>query len=127
MGGPAVAYNLTIDVQPTYVSARVVGERTPQNMMRFFNEVNAICTEHGVWSVLIEINFSGPSMGIGNVYEVVSKGSRDGMKLERVAYVEAALGPTESARFAETVAINRGVNIRLFKDVESAKAWLAGH
>jgi hypothetical protein len=124
VGGPAVSYNLTIDLQPTYLRARGVGERTPQNMLRFFKEVHEACASQGIWSVLLEVNFTGPSMGTTNVFDVVSKGSRDGMKLERIAYVEAGIGDVEAARFAETVAINRGVNVRLFRDSEAAKAWL---
>jgi hypothetical protein len=30
----------------------------------------------------------------------------------------------EGARFAETVALNRGVNVRLFAGVEEARRWL---
>ena len=126
MSGPAVSFNLTIDVQPTYLRARVVGDRTPQNAMRFLKEVYEACAEQGIWSLLIEMNFTGPSLDIGNIFEVISKGSRDGMKLERIAYVEASLGDIEKARFAETVAVNRGVNVRLFRDVEAAQAWLSG-
>jgi hypothetical protein len=74
---------------------------------------------------LLEVNFTGPSMGITNVFEVVSEGSRDGLKLERIAYVEAGLGDVDAPRFAETVAVNRGVNVRLFRDVEAAAAWLS--
>lgn len=31
----------------------------------------------------------------------------------------------EDARFWETVAVNRGLTVRVFKDVESARSWLA--
>lgn len=127
MGGPAIPYSFTLDVQPTYLWARGFGDRTPQNMLRFFKDVYESCAEQGIWSVLLEISFTGPSMGTTNVFEVVSKGSRDGMKLERIAYVEAGLGDVELARFAETVAVNRGVNVRLFRDTAAARAWLSEH
>lgn len=36
-----------------------------------------------------------------------------------------ALRFPEKMKFAETVAMNRGVNVRLFHDLETADAWLS--
>jgi hypothetical protein len=45
------------------------------------------------------------------------------MKLDRIAYVDSTRDLTE-AYFAETVAMNRGVNVRLFPNVAAAASWL---
>jgi hypothetical protein len=45
--------------------------------------------------------------------------------LKRIAYVEGGSEhDPQEARFAETVARNRGVNVRLFWAVEDAEIWL---
>jgi hypothetical protein len=45
------------------------------------------------------------------------------MKLEKIAYVDGSRDLSQ-AYFAETVAMNRGVNVRLFPDVAAAASWL---
>lgn len=119
-----VSYHLTIEKRPTHVHAKVVGERTPENALRFLKEAHAACDAHGHATLLLEMNFAGPSLGIENVYRVISQRSPDGMKLRKIAYVEGLASET-NARFAETVAFNRGVNVRLFPDVPTAEKWLA--
>jgi hypothetical protein len=36
------------------------------------------------------------------------------------------MGDPVRAKFAETVAVNRAVNVRLFREVAAAAQWLAG-
>ena len=118
-----VPYKLTVEKRPTHVHAKVVGERTPENALRFLKEAHAACDAHGRTSVLLEMAFSGPSMSAETIYRVVSERSPEAMKLRKIAYVPR--GDYEAnARFAETVAFNRGVNVRLFGDIASAAKWL---
>jgi hypothetical protein len=56
---------------------------------------------------------------------VVSQRAPTGATLAKIAYVDPATSDPAEARFAETVALNRGVNVRLFPDVASAAQWLA--
>jgi hypothetical protein len=105
------------------VHAKVAGERTPENVLKFFREAHAACDAHGRHSVLLEMGFSGPSMSAESIYRVVSQRSGEAMKLRKIAYVETG-DYVANARFAETVAFNRGVNVRLFPDIASAARWL---
>lgn len=76
---------------------------------------------------LLEMAFTGRSLSVGDVYSVISERSPDGSKLDRIAYVDA--NPEHShdiAEFAEVVARNRGVNVRLFTSLPEAKRWLRG-
>ena len=76
-------------------------------------------------AVLLEMNLSGPSLDPGSIVRVISQRSGNAVKLKRIAYVDATMDDSEKPKFAETVAVNRGVNVRLFRDLDAAKAWLS--
>ena len=118
-------YELTIEEQSHYVHARVVGTRTPENAMRFLREAGEACRRLGRDSLLLEMNLAGPSLGAASVFGVISKSAPSGLMLRRVAYVEPPTNEASRAEFAETIAKNRGVNVRLFRDLAAAQAWLA--
>lgn len=119
-------YQLTIEERPAYLHARVAGERTPENALRFLREVHEACVQRGCREVLLEIRFAGPSLEIPDIFHVISQASADGAKLRRIAYVDATTSVAGRASFAETVAVNRSVNVRLFADVADAARWLEG-
>ena len=117
-------YQVIIEEKPTYLHTKVVGPRTPENAIRYLEEVYAACLRTGLSQVLLEMAFSGPSMGPSGILRVVSERSADGARLRKVAYVEASMDGQQRAKFAETVAINRAVNVRLFENVDEAVRWL---
>jgi len=119
------SYQFTAHEHPGYVHAKVTGDRTPENARRFFQETYMACVKAGKENVLLEVRFSGPSLDVPSIFEVISKGTPDGMRMRKVAYVDATTEDPSKARFAETVAKNRGVNVRLFSGVDEAARWLA--
>ena len=124
-GQDLAPYQLTIEECPGYLHATVVGSRTAENATRFFREVAAACARSGHLAVLLEMRLSGPSLDAGSIFRVISARAPEGSKLQRIAYVEASVDDPAMPRFAETVAQNRGVNVRLFPDVASAARWLS--
>ena len=46
-------------------------------------------------------------------------------KLRKIAYVDTSQRDPDKMKFAETVAQNRGVNVRLFRDGDAARQWLS--
>ena len=117
-------YRAIIEEKPGYVHAIATGERTPENTLRFLREVAEACARSGRESALLELRFSGESLDATSIFQVISQRSAAGSKLRRVAYIDAS-GHPDKARFAETVALNRGVNVRLFADVAAAERWLS--
>jgi hypothetical protein len=118
-----MAYKLTVEQHPGYVHARVEGERTPENARRFLKESYVACVNSGSSALLLEMNLSGEPLSTTNIFDVIADRAPDGMKLDRIAYVDSTRDLTE-AYFAETVAMNRGVNVRLFPNVAAAAGWL---
>ena len=116
-------YQLTVEQRPTYLHARATGERTPENARRFLKEAYAACVGAGQSDLLLEMQFEGPRLSETSIFDVLSERIPDGLKLRRIAYVDGARDASQ-AYFAETVAMNRGVNVRYFASVAEAATWL---
>ena len=121
-----MSYHLSIEEHPAYVHARATGDMTPENALRFLVESNGACTARGKRRLLLEFGFTGPSLNGGSIYDIVSARSSHGAVFERIAYVDVSSERnSEHKRFAETIARNRGVNVRLFPSLEEARQWLS--
>ena len=119
------SYQFTVEQALNFVHTRVVGERTPENTLRFLRDSYAACVNGGTTGLLLEMHLSGPSLTTTNVFDVISSWVPDALKLGKIAYVEDSVDDPAMPAFAVDVAVNRGVNARLFRDVVSAAAWLA--
>lgn len=117
-------YELTVEVRPDYLHASVTGDRTADNVARFLRDAYAACVEHAKSNLLLEMRLTGSRLGTLGIYRVISGRSADGARLRRIDHVEDPLDNVEEARFAETVAVNRAVNVCLFTDVSEAARWL---
>jgi hypothetical protein len=97
----------------------------PENTLRFLEEAYSACVKSGRSAVLLEMQFSGPSLDTARIYDVLSQRVADGRKLRKIAYVQGTIDDPAMPYFAETVAMNRGVNGRLFQSVAAAEQWLS--
>ena len=119
-------YELTVIEKPSYVHAVATGSRTAANVLRFLKDAHDACEKAGLPAVLIELRFHGTPLDTSDIFHVVSQRSAFGARLRRIAYVETGGSHDPAmARFAETVAVNRGVNVRLFETVAAAEKWLS--
>lgn len=76
--------------------------------------------------MLIEERLEGPRLGTLDVFFVVSEGSSRAFgKMRAIAYVDV-YAKGDLMRFAETVAVNRAVPVRVFSTVAEAEGWLIG-
>ena len=120
-----MAYHSTIKQYPTYLHVTGVGVNSKGNVRDFLVEAYRASVERECRSLLLEMNFSGPSLGLGSIYSVVAERSPEGSTLERIAYVDANPEHTlDAAEFAELAAKNQGVNVRLFRSLGEAERWL---
>lgn len=124
----AKSYQLTIEKKPAYIHFRVVGPNTPEVVRAYLADVYDTCAQGEYPAILIEENLAGPGLGLFDIFEVVTDNSEKTWPyIRRIAYVD--LNPDHSPpdmKFAETVAVNRGVNVRVFPSVREAEAWLVG-
>ena len=120
-----MAYQVTIDPTPRYLYVRVTGDNSRETVLGYLSDVRQACLAHRMASVLIEENLSGPSLDLLDVFRVVSSRAESESVALRIAYVDVnPAHPRDRMQFAETVAVNRGIQVRVFERVADAAAWL---
>jgi len=119
-----MSYHLVIEEHPKYLHAAASGKNSAENVLRFLRESYEACMKHKASAVLLEMQFEGPALDTGSIYSVIAQRSETGKQMRKIAYVARPDREIAKAKFAETVAINRGVNVRLFADVAAARKWL---
>jgi hypothetical protein len=120
------AYALRVENKGNYLYVTVTGDNTPENVARYLSEVRDACAEHGCANVLIEENLRGPSLAPSIIFTIITEAAtRVWPVVQRIAYIDTnPAHQTETLQFVETVAVNRGVNIRFFSRVAEAEQWL---
>jgi hypothetical protein len=120
-----VAYQITIEPTLRYLHVRVTGDNSPETVLAYLAEVRHACVANGSRSVLIEEDLRGPGLDLLNIFRMVAERAESEPIVLRIALVDK--NPEHDAalmRFAETVAVNRGVQMRVFADVAAAAVWL---
>lgn len=121
-----MSYELKMDEQEDFLRFSISGERTRESVVAATIEILDICYDREFSSALIDAReFSGRLHHL-DAYDVPAveypKLTRRGV-VSRVAIVDLK-DFSDSFRFFETVARNRGYNLRLFGDADEAAAWL---
>lgn len=118
-------YQLQITEKPTYLHAVVTGKNTLENVTGYLKQLLRECETRQCFNVLIEERLTGRRLETWDVYQIASDHSTLARGFFRtIAFVDVNAGG-ELMKFAETVANNRGVPMRLFSTVAEAEAWLA--
>ena len=121
-----MSYTINFIFKKDHLHARIKGENTAENILHYLRDINDACKQHACTRVLIEENLTGPSIGTLDIFRIVNQASQNTSPvIHKIAYVD--VNPEhdfKGMQFAETVAQNRGVYIRLFREVKSAEEWL---
>ncbi len=121
-----MSFDLTFIQKSGYLHAVVTGLNTRENVEGYLANVLRECQELRCSRVLIEERLEGPRLGPVDVFDIAAGASnRIGGVLQTIAYVDVN-GATDTMKFAENVAINRGAPVRIFATVADAEKWLAG-
>jgi hypothetical protein len=121
-----MAYDVAINIKPDYLHARITGDNTPQTFAAYIADLYAACQRAGCPRVLVEENLRGPSMSLVEIFEVVTEKASGLLPFVRsVAFVD--INPEHDLKiraFGEDVAVNRGLHVRVFHDIQKAGEWL---
>ena len=121
-----MSYTLRFEHKKNFLYASVQGKNTAENVSLYLSEVRMKCLELQCPRVLIEENLEGPGLGTFTIFDVISNASgRVAPFGLRIAYVDS--NPEHDAmnlKFAENIAVNRGVIVKVFSNVEEAEKWL---
>jgi hypothetical protein len=117
-------YEFIVEERPGYLHVIAHGDRTAEITLRVLKDVGEACRRLNRGEVLLEMALSGPSLDMTSILKVITERSQAGTRLRKIAYYERSPDKPGRAGFAETVAINRGVNVRLFNERDAAIRWL---
>jgi len=118
-----MAYQLAFERHPQYIHVTVTGTNSRDAVMRYLEDVQRECVSQDCYRVLIEERLEGARLPTMDVFAIASQGAMNALGIfHAIAYVDEKMG--DMADFAETVAVNRGMPVRAFSNVENAKKWL---
>jgi hypothetical protein len=119
-------YRFSVTEEKGYLHIKVRGDNTPETVRRWLTDGLKACIELKCSRVLVEENLSGKSLPMIETFSLVGEASKLAWQtVKQVAYLN--LSPeqdTKELRFIETVAVNRGVNLKVFTNVKDAEEWL---
>lgn len=119
-----MTYNLTISKKHNYLHAKVTGQNSMENVKRYLEEILQKCKDTKCSYLLIEEQLEGPRLDTLKVYEIASEGSIQARGFfKAIAYVDIN-AEGDLMQFAEIVALNRFLPVKVFKTVAEAEKWL---
>ena len=120
------ALHMEVVETPAYLHFVVRGSNSLANVLEYFERIQLECARRKIFRVLIEEHLDGPRLGMLDVFTIAQKGAELGSGPGRaLAYIDVNAEGT-LMRFAEDVARNRGLMIRVFTSVDEARLWLSG-
>jgi hypothetical protein len=120
-----MAYTLTLRETPIYLHALVTGENNRESVACYLQDIRRECVARGRRRVLVEERLRGARLSTTDVFAVVmAEASRAVGVFEAIAYVDVNAGG-DMMKFAESVALERGIPVRLFGSLAEAEKWLA--
>lgn len=121
-----MSYKLTIIQKPTYLHVIVTGLNSRETVARYLEELQRVSTNRGCRRVLIEERLEGPRLDTMDVFQIASEGSSHALgNFGAIAYVDLN-AEGDLMKFAETVAANRFLPVKVFSSVIDAEKWLLG-
>ena len=118
-------YMLSTEAQNSHLFAHVSGIRTGESVAQVTVEVFDATIAHGLSRVLVDVRAFDGRLGVLDIYLLVTElfQSLRGKGIKKAAIIDR---PQSGMRewFLETVAVNRGFNLRVFPEVEEAREWL---
>jgi hypothetical protein len=119
-------YQLHLEKRNEYLYARPVGIRTRESVSVMATEILEACVEDRYARVMVDVRELKGRLGTLDSFTIVTEEFPKllGKGLRRAAIVDRQISRTRGW-FFETVARNRGFNLRMFTDLNAAHEWLA--
>ena len=118
-------YTIVIEVKKKYVEARTSGVRTFDSVKAITLEIfDAALTAHRS-KILIDVRELKGQLGVLESYRIVTEvfNNLRGKGISTAAIVDQQI-PQPRSWFLQTVAQNRGFNLRIFPQQDEARQWL---
>jgi hypothetical protein len=122
-----MSYKIAYNNRPDYLHAVITGTCTKESVAGYLEEVLRKCIEIGTKQIFIEQRLDGPRLETDTVYQIASSISTNALAsgvFEAIAFVDVNAESVLNLKFAESVAANRGLPVKVFFSVNDAEHWL---
>ena len=120
-----MSFELTFEDRDNYLYVHVTGPNSPENVVAYMHRVREECAKRDCHRILIEENLDGPRLHMMEMFALVTGGTPEALGFfDAIAYVDVQQD-FEAIKFAETVAVNRGIPVAVFGSVEDAENWIS--
>ena len=117
-------YRLSFEQRPGYLYAYVEGDHDTYDISRdYWLEIAAEVSRNGSQCVLIDENIEEGAQ-MADAFRLASELPKMGFGSTRIAFVDRYLDQNEVNEFGELVAVNRGLNGKVFNNKDQAVEWL---
>jgi hypothetical protein len=117
-------HELRVTFKDKYVEIISNGEKSYQSSLRLWATALKVCTENKCFKVLGIANSSKAPSTIDSYKHAELLHNFNVDFKYKIAWVELNPEEFEGIKFLENVLYNRGLNVKLFEAVETAKDWL---
>ena len=123
-----MSYNLKLDIEDRILRVEIEGDRTKgdlvSNARAAWPEIATACSNNNLARILVVSHASG-KYSTFDAFQINSTLAECGVqKSWRIAFVNLDQKSYEEIEFDETIAVNRGFAVKIFKNEEDARAWL---
>lgn len=117
-------FKLDIQHKKHYMHITVTGTNSPETVMAFLDSVLEACKTRNCRNILVEERLDGPRLSFSQIAQIAAEASERAVgSIGSMAYVDVN-AEDDSMEFAELVARNRAIPIRVFSSVPEAEAWI---
>lgn len=118
-----MSYQITVEQRPDYLYFEVTGTNAAESVQAYLDDVLSACKKHDCYRALVHERLAGPRLKVDDVFDIASEGAMKALGIfQAIAYVDEQMG--DMSYFLETVAINRGMPIKVFRTLAHAEHWL---
>lgn len=124
MTEPQKPYQLTFEIRPQYLYARVSCDAINQKIVvDYLHEITGKCRKLGRKHLMIERDIPA-TLSETDTFFTGTEFAHMGIDKIRIAFVDRREENTEHLEFAMLIVNNRGADLKLFHDPASAEKWL---
>jgi hypothetical protein len=117
-------FHLDIQHKKNYLHITVTGKNSPETVSAFLESILEECSARKCQNILVEERLEGPRLSFSEIVQIASEASQQAAgRIQAFAYVDVN-AEDDSMRFAELVARNRAMPVRVFSSVPEAEAWI---
>lgn len=121
-----MSHRISVRTDTPFLHLVVAGQNSAAAVRAYLVEAILLCRQRAVQDVLIEEHLAGPSLQPLELFGIVEEVLNIlPPLLRRVALVDTNPAHDPALmRFAETIGVNRGINVRAFRATDEAAGWL---